>query len=247
MSEYIAKYTIPATVSEAAHVLDAEFPEWEKKVNTDILQMASVKKCVLGQVLNGNGKLYYDTLVELFGISAIPVFYTQDDAPRWITEINQRLNSQKKENKVNAAIYHNGLYPYPANVAEAAMILDNDKPDWYTKIDLDTFNMKSPARCVLGQTYGNYSIAKNRLTGNNNSGNIWATYTDEWRYEIKVRRERDIHDVKEKLVAQSSATLADWELGAEFVQFLSTKPAMTIEEKKVAWWAFQAGYKLRGQ
>lgn len=41
-------------------------------------------------------------------------------------------------------------------VKTGAALLDVKVPDWATKIDLSTLQMKSACRCILGQIYGDY-------------------------------------------------------------------------------------------
>lgn len=41
-------------------------------------------------------------------------------------------------------------------VKEGAALLDQSKPDWFTKIDPSHLHMDSCAACVLGQVYGEY-------------------------------------------------------------------------------------------
>jgi len=41
-------------------------------------------------------------------------------------------------------------------VAAGAAFMDSETPGWWNKIELDTFNLRSPACCVLGQVHGGY-------------------------------------------------------------------------------------------
>ena len=39
------------------------------------------------------------------------------------------------------------------HIADSAAVLDEHKPGWYKKVDLDTLDMESPYSCVLGQVF----------------------------------------------------------------------------------------------
>lgn len=149
------------------------------------------------------------------------------------------------------------LYPYPASVSEAAQILDKDKPDWYTKIDLTIFDMTDAHRCVLGQVYGEYYDNIVRLT--DGGGTIWSCHTNMWLGEIQDRLDKDnMKNTNRKSfsVNQSSDTLAEWELGAAFSKFLEKtsinsqcdlESGESLANRHLMWEAFKAGYSLNNK
>ena len=50
-----------------------------------------------------------------------------------------------------------------ATVEEAAKVLDQVVPKWYHNIDLTTFNIGSPCKCILGQLYSDFHTGLNAL------------------------------------------------------------------------------------
>lgn len=55
---------------------------------------------------------------------------------------------------------------YEARVARGIALLDECGPkDWRSKIDLDTLDIASPWRCVLGQLYGSFGWGLGALSG----------------------------------------------------------------------------------
>lgn len=46
--------------------------------------------------------------------------------------------------------------PAPTTVKEAAQLLDDYDPKWYTKINTDELDMQNGMRCILAQTCGKY-------------------------------------------------------------------------------------------
>ena len=50
-------------------------------------------------------------------------------------------------------------------VAAGAAWLDENRPGWVERIDLQTLNLGDPCRCVLGQEYGSYGQAPDEPLG----------------------------------------------------------------------------------
>lgn len=83
-------------------------------------------------------------------------------------------------------------------VAAGARWLDEHRPGWVDRIDLETLDLGDPCRCVLGQEYGNYTFALDEILDDvspaSRGFNAWATtgeypaLTDAWRRLIEQRR-----------------------------------------------------------
>lgn len=86
------------SVEDGAKWLDGIRPEWFTLVNTDILNMSSTRKCVLGQVFadkassysNGYSYAEYEYPFDDYTSSDRNVFADFDE--EWIKEINKRRN-----------------------------------------------------------------------------------------------------------------------------------------------------------
>jgi hypothetical protein len=96
-------------------------------------------------------------------------------------------------------------------VAAGAEWLDVNRPGWVDRINLETLNLSSPCRCILGQELGDYCEAPYELIGwpsdddderddsravelGFNIPSSWMEYdyealTAEWRRYIEARRE----------------------------------------------------------
>ena len=90
---------------------------------------------------------------------------------------------------------------YPTSVKQAARLLDQAKPGWEYKIDLEKLEMGSCTYCILGQLYGDCDIGFKSLfdsdwfyVGSTDKSCLKAvpfgtdTYVEEWVAEIKERR-----------------------------------------------------------
>ena len=53
--------------------------------------------------------------------------------------------------------------PVSEYVKAGAELLDEKKPDWYTRVDLDTLDIGLASECVLGQVFGYYTHGLNAL------------------------------------------------------------------------------------
>lgn len=47
----------------------------------------------------------------------------------------------------------------PERVAAGAAWLDEKYPAWIDRIDVDTLNVASPCKCILGQAFGDYDTS----------------------------------------------------------------------------------------
>lgn len=81
--------------------------------------------------------------------------------------------------------------------------LDAVRPDWHTRIDIDTLSLMSPSRCLLAQVFGSYDEGLRMLgyfAGDEQSGEEMSrevrevggsfcapTYKDLWIAEIALR------------------------------------------------------------
>jgi len=84
-------------------------------------------------------------------------------------------------------------------VAEAAVLLDRKFPyGWADWVDLDTLDLMSPTRCILGQLFGDWDRGAHLLFGS------WASspevdvalfadrrFTEEWKAAIQARRRKE--------------------------------------------------------
>lgn len=52
---------------------------------------------------------------------------------------------------------------YETNAPMGADLLDRVRPGWADKIDVETLDLSSCTRCVLGQMYGDYDIGLRAL------------------------------------------------------------------------------------
>ena len=91
-------------------------------------------------------------------------------------------------------------------VFEAAQKLDEVKPDWYTRVNLDTLNLEQSETCVLGQafadeTYSPYSYGLEQLgldPEDPNASLVFDSndYRHEWVQEILNRRAGLVEEIK---------------------------------------------------
>jgi hypothetical protein len=49
------------------------------------------------------------------------------------------------------------LTPVRAKIARTVALLDQATPEWASRIDVETLNLYTSDRCVLGQVYGSYA------------------------------------------------------------------------------------------
>jgi len=81
-------------------------------------------------------------------------------------------------------------------------LLDEKRPGWATKVDLDRLNMSSVYDCVLGQVYGTYDRAMQALGWDGRGINAiehgfylpmmseaWPDLNEEWKVFIEGRQE----------------------------------------------------------
>jgi hypothetical protein len=54
---------------------------------------------------------------------------------------------------------------YPQTIEQAALLLDEVKPNWYEKIDLDKLDMHLGTSCILGQSYNGYGSGIKEIFG----------------------------------------------------------------------------------
>ncbi len=85
-------------------------------------------------------------------------------------------------------------------VANGAALLDEHLPGWHERIDLDTLDISSCDKCMLGQLFGRYGIGKDALglkTGDNHGFALpysmfdslnWGVLDKAWADEIGSRR-----------------------------------------------------------
>lgn len=108
---------------------------------------------------------------------------------------------------------------YPSSIPEAALFLDANHRGWAAKINLRALNQKQIKSCVLGQLYGNYFDAMNKLfdqTGERNEDTIFGRHASEsqWIEEINKRRsEVKPHNwawALEQMKAGNRVTKKDW-------------------------------------
>lgn len=84
-------------------------------------------------------------------------------------------------------------YQQPTTVAEAAKILDKDRPGWENLIDINKLDLNDPYECILAQIYGNYSTGYKSLFDDNPYGTETAKlfslvkFTNSWKQEINNR------------------------------------------------------------
>lgn len=77
------------------------------------------------------------------------------------------------------------------HVRKGAELLDEQRPGWHRRINLNMLDVGSPTRCVLGQCYGGYykGLAKLGLESGHTHGFVGPIYLNkEWRQEILARR-----------------------------------------------------------
>ena len=55
-------------------------------------------------------------------------------------------------------------------VAAGATLLDEKRPDWVDRIDLDSLDMASPWCCILGQVYGSFGTGLGHIDIANEEG-----------------------------------------------------------------------------
>lgn len=83
------------------------------------------------------------------------------------------------------------FYPWPETIKEAAEVLDKAKPGWAKLININTLNMQSHTKCILGQLYGDYIIGKQKLFGLNPEpawqGTPINNIRETWISEINIR------------------------------------------------------------
>jgi len=95
------------------------------------------------------------------------------------------------------------MYTYPETVSEAATLLDKVQLGWHDKVNVDTFDMKRSELCILGQLYGDYAVAMEKLFGvmvgnpescKYNHAKSFSYYADKtlWISEIMKRRSEDV-------------------------------------------------------
>jgi hypothetical protein len=48
-------------------------------------------------------------------------------------------------------------------VQEAAIVLDGEVPNWFTRINIDIFGMRAEEHCILAQLYGSYMLGVEKL------------------------------------------------------------------------------------
>jgi hypothetical protein len=85
-----------------------------------------------------------------------------------------------------------------SRVAQGVALLDQVRPGWVDRIDLETLNIRNPYKCVLGQVFGNYWYAIDRFSiglGESHGffsfgGAEMAELTAEWRRVIAILRQK---------------------------------------------------------
>lgn len=106
---------------------------------------------------------------------------------------------------------------YPKNIEEAAKLLDEVIPNWYTKINTSELDFKSYKHCILGQLYGEYGYGFIELFGEHASGRqidtIFGTKAPHaiWMEEINIRKKNSMN-FPEALIAMNegkSVTIVD--------------------------------------
>lgn len=88
-------------------------------------------------------------------------------------------------------------------VRRGAELMDEKMPGWFLRVDLDSLDMASPCRCVLGQLNGNFfdsaallwneaqgdAMTNSRLHGFNLiAGSSCESLESAWKSEIRRRR-----------------------------------------------------------
>ena len=97
-------------------------------------------------------------------------------------------------------------------MSEGGRWLDENRPGWETNVDIDTLELKSACRCVLGQVYereanhnncrSGYEYGRDRMIGSlsrtrqlgfvlGSNQSDYAHLNRYWREEIRERRERN--------------------------------------------------------
>jgi hypothetical protein len=85
---------------------------------------------------------------------------------------------------------------YTQAVARGVKLLDKTTPDWFTKVDADTLDLRSTILCVLGQVYGNFANRPSPFSLDvdcNGFCNCWAgdnesLLLEEWQRIIRERQ-----------------------------------------------------------
>lgn len=80
------------------------------------------------------------------------------------------------------------------SVVAAAKALDKARPDWWKKVKVKNLDMSNAANCVLGQVYGDFLYAPEKLQAMRGFIGVWPCGVDAsvfntfWTEEIKQRR-----------------------------------------------------------
>jgi len=83
-------------------------------------------------------------------------------------------------------------------VAAGAKWLDEHRPGWWQRIDLDTLNLGDPCQCVLGQLYGHFVYAPDEIWTNN------LSFAGGFNAEVGLRGDYD------ETVTEFAALTAAW-------------------------------------
>lgn len=95
-------------------------------------------------------------------------------------------------------------HKYPKSIAAAARLLDQVKPSWANKIDLNKLSMECDDTCILGQLYSTYVDGISELFGEcgvNSYDSIFGIKASlsTWKKEIKkrlVNKEDQVYKLK---------------------------------------------------
>lgn len=88
--------------------------------------------------------------------------------------------------------------------------LDEVNPGWYREIDLETLDMSSAARCVLGQLYHTFSFGKEQLGISCGRDYGFALHI----YDLRVNHDLAWRELREAWIEEIEARLLEDELEA---------------------------------
>ncbi len=88
-------------------------------------------------------------------------------------------------------------------VAEGAAILDAEYPTWFEQIDRSTLNMGNTSLCVLGQVFGNFNEACERLDISGFDEGFYGDPTGQYQAEQAALQDLWIEVITQRLAAQS--------------------------------------------
>lgn len=74
-------------------------------------------------------------------------------------------------------------------VEKGEQFLDAKEPNWFLKIDLDSFNMADMSHCVLGQTFGSWNRGMLELMDYEGASNPYEPNADDYGFDASYSYE----------------------------------------------------------